>query len=49
MSYIKDFEAELLKKLDGETIEMNSEQTATEIDQGPFFFEPVFEHKKAVF
>ncbi len=36
-------------KISGEAVEMNSEQTATEIDQSPFFFEPVFEHKKVRF
>ena len=36
-------------EISGEAIEMNSEQTATEINQGPFFFEPIFEHKMVVF
>ena len=36
-------------EISGEAVEMNSEQTATEIDQSPFFFEPVFEHKKVCF
>jgi hypothetical protein len=36
-------------EISGEAIEMNSEQTATKIDQSPLFFEPVFEHKKVRF
>lgn len=36
-------------EVSGEAVEMRSEQTATEIDQSPLFFEPVFEHKKVCF
>jgi hypothetical protein len=32
-------------EISGEAVEMRSEQTAAEIDQGSFFFEPIFEHK----
>jgi hypothetical protein len=34
-------------EVSGEAVEMRPEQSASEIDQGPFFFEPVFEHKSA--
>jgi len=32
----------------GEAVEVRSEQTPAEIDQGAFVFEPVFEHKNVV-
>jgi hypothetical protein len=32
-------------EVSGEAVEMRSEQAAAEIDQGLFFFEPIFEHK----
>lgn len=35
-------------EISGKTVEMRTEQTAPEIDQGAFFFEPVFEHKIVV-
>lgn len=34
-------------EVSGEAVEMRPEQSASEIDQGPFFFEPIFEHKSA--
>ena len=35
-------------EISGEAVEMGAEQTAPEIDQGAFFFEPGFEHKIVV-
>jgi hypothetical protein len=34
-------------EVSGEAVKMRSEQSASEIDQGSFFYEPVFEHKSA--
>ncbi len=34
-------------EIGSEAVEMRPEQSAPEIDQGPFFFEPIFEHKSA--